>query len=744
MASEEIIQKLVTLLGFKLSDQAILKRYDKTIADSQKKFETGYKKVSEKVALFQQKIAEKSAITQAKLDERKVLFKQKMAERELKVVQKTSDTALKINARAEETKIKLAEKASQFKQRLDQQASQFDQKRADRALLITERLERAKIKIRETSEMKQLRDLERYGRLEEREMNRRLAARRKAENKAKKDDHQDNHGLGMVGTMGSMFFGHKIKEASTTFGDFESAIIKVKAKTGASDHEIEGLKELALDLGRKTQFDPIEIANLFGEGAGQGYNIADIKKLTPNVLNVSTITGKDPAESMRLMSETLHQFGIQAKDSEQVADVLGISIGRLGVKAENFGFTMKYAGQLSREMGIDLKHAAALAILQSRAGIVGSTGGTSVRRALSNIAAKDGAIAILDKLKIQRFDKNDNMDIFRILGELDKKTSKMKKGDKAAVFKGLFEQTAFAPMMGLAHQIGSGGGDKVLKTLGSLSSAGIAQDMFKGLNAELKLMNSSILTLDKVIGEQLAPKLEFFANIVRNVADYLSAMDPVTLQVIANLMLLGFAVSSITAAFVAWQILGGYLAPIGVAIASIFAPLTAGFGITLGVLGAFVALAAAIVYVGYQIYKTITTGKSQFTTFANFLNKLFLDLFGWDIPGIFDTLISKINGFTSKATDIFNTFIEKVKTMWSGLGDFIANALNTISFGAININPTVNSITPNKSLQYTNHNQITQNLFGSKASPTGLGDATSHVLQSSANKQWSMLSELHN
>jgi TP901 family phage tail tape measure protein len=723
--SEEIVGKLIHLLSYKMVDQAVLKRYDKTIADSQKKYQAGYLKVQNAVALSEVKINEKKVLSSIKTDERKLLSQQKTAQKSVQIEQRSNDT-----------KMKLDQLASQFQQKLSQQQSQFDQKRADRSIQIESQMQRMKERLQQASQSRQFRRAEDF----ERRLERVLARRRKAEEKANKP--QDLHGLGMVAGMGSMMFGNAIKKSASTFGDFEQAMIAVKAKTGGSDSDVEGLKKMALNLGRKTQFDPIEIANLMGEGAGQGYSIGDIKQMTPNALNLSTITKQAPAESMRLMSETLHQFGLQAKDSTKVADILGVSVGRLGVKAENFGYTMKYIGQGSRELGIGLKQAAALSVLQSRAGVTGSTSGTSIRAALLRSISNENTIGIFKRLKINTFNKNDNMDIFRVLSQLGDKTKGMKRGDRAGLFANMFGERAAFPMMGLARAASNGGAKNVLDKLTNLSSAKIAGDMFHGLNADIKMMNSSILTLDKVIGEKLAPSLEYLADKVRKGADWLSSMNSVSLQVVANLLMVGFAATSMTASFVGFQLLKGYLAPIGTAILSIGGYIKAGtlamwnFNYAaLATPAMILAIVGAIGFIGYEIYKTVTTGKSLFIDFSNWINKMFMNVFGINIPAMFDGLLTKMRSVKETAVTVWTGFLSWLQTAFTKSMSFISTLISKISFGSINLSPSINLPPgpPSSGIVVKNKNNINVNNYGSAANDNNTGHVVSKFLSGNTN-----------
>ena len=75
--------------------------------------------------------------------------------------------------------------------------------------------------------------------------------------------------------------------------DFEAAMAKVKAVSGATAQEFKALEKNALDLGRSTRFSASEVASLQLEFSKLGFTADEIEKVTGATLNLAQATGSD-------------------------------------------------------------------------------------------------------------------------------------------------------------------------------------------------------------------------------------------------------------------------------------------------------------------------------------------------------------------------------------------------------------------------------------------------------------------
>lgn len=489
-----------------------------------------------------------------------------------------------------------------------------------------------------------------------------------------------------VGASGTALFGGALKTSLETFGTYEKELIRVRAKTGASPEDMKALKAQSLDLGRKTQFDPIAIVQAYSELAGQNYNAKQIQAMTPHVLDVSTVTGESTQNVSRLMSEMLHQFRKAPTESnfKQMADIIGVSTGKMGLKLQQLEYTMKYSGALSNVAGIDPKQAVTLAVALGRGGLLGSTPGTSIRSIISD-ATNTGSLIqsgkhknktkgqMLKEIGVNPFDAAGNFNFFQFAEQLNKATEKMTKTQKLDTFRTIFGKTAMtaATMISeLAKRADDGTQSlrDIYNQFDKFSASGIANEMKTGWLYNIQLLTSSLLTLGKTIGEAIAPMLEKMANGMQKIIDYLSAHEHIT-KMIGYFLLFGFAISGVVTALAslgfAFLGLQAFMEALGAE--TLFAGFLTGAGWILGVVAAVVVLALAI----EDLWTLWEGGESVIGNFADYVNKIMYDTFGVDIPALFDRLLNDINTFATATSQYWEVIKSSAAAVWGGIKDLI-------------------------------------------------------------------------
>ena len=149
--------------------------------------------------------------------------------------------------------------------------------------------------------------------------------------------------------------------------DFEKAMSGVQAITGATGAEFEKLRETAIDLGATTAFSSGE-----------------------SLATVSTI-----------VADAITGFGLSAKDSARVADLMtqAANSGTIGVS--DLGESYKYVAPLAQSMGLSIEDVTTALSAMSMAGIKGSQAGTSLRTVLANMAKPSSTVAsAMDELNL--------------------------------------------------------------------------------------------------------------------------------------------------------------------------------------------------------------------------------------------------------------------------------------------------------------------------------------------------------
>ena len=175
--------------------------------------------------------------------------------------------------------------------------------------------------------------------------------------------------------------------------DFEKAMSGVQAITGATGDEFEKLRETAIDLGATTAFSSGEVAEAMTEMAKAGWSTTQIIEGMSGVLDATAASGESLATVSTIVADAITGFGLKAKDSARVADLMtqAANSGTIGVA--DLGESYKYVAPLAQSMGLSIEDVTTALSAMSMAGIKGSQAGTSLRTVLANMAKPSKTVA---------------------------------------------------------------------------------------------------------------------------------------------------------------------------------------------------------------------------------------------------------------------------------------------------------------------------------------------------------------
>lgn len=183
--------------------------------------------------------------------------------------------------------------------------------------------------------------------------------------------------------------------------DFEKSMSGVQAITGATGEEFEKLRETAINLGATTAFSSGEVAEAMTEMAKAGWSTTQIIDGMAGVLDATAASGESLATVSTIVADAITGFGLSAKDSARVADLMtqAANSGTIGVS--DLGESYKYVAPLAQSMGLSIEDVTTALSAMSMAGIKGSQAGTSLRTVLANMAKPSSTVAsAMDDLSI--------------------------------------------------------------------------------------------------------------------------------------------------------------------------------------------------------------------------------------------------------------------------------------------------------------------------------------------------------
>ncbi|MBY6275375.1 phage tail tape measure protein [Symbiobacterium thermophilum] len=306
-------------------------------------------------------------------------------------------------------------------------------------------------------------------------------------------------------------------------GDFESAMNKVKALSGATGDDFENLRNLALELGATTQFSAQQAADAMGFLAMAGFEVNEIIGAMPGTLQLAAVAGLDMGRAADIASNILTGYGMAVEDLARVNDVLAKAMTSSNVDLVMLGESMKYAGPVANSLGVAFEEAAAAIGMMGNAGIQGSMAGTSLRGILSRLVNPTKEVAtILDELGITVMDSSGKMlPLVDILRQFEQA------GVDTATIMTIFGDRAGPAMAALLDQ-GSAALESFTESL--RNSAGTAEEIarvqMEGFKGSWNEMTSAMEGAAIAIGTLILPVVTDLANRVAEFFTWLTNLDP--------------------------------------------------------------------------------------------------------------------------------------------------------------------------------------------------------------------------
>ena len=110
--------------------------------------------------------------------------------------------------------------------------------------------------------------------------------------------------------------------AVKTGADFDAAMSKVAAVSGATGDDLQALRDKAREMGSQTKFSASEAAEAMNYMAMAGWKTEDMLSGIEGIMNLAAASGEDLATTSDIVTDALTAFGLTAADSAHFADVL--------------------------------------------------------------------------------------------------------------------------------------------------------------------------------------------------------------------------------------------------------------------------------------------------------------------------------------------------------------------------------------------------------------------------------------
>ena len=167
--------------------------------------------------------------------------------------------------------------------------------------------------------------------------------------------------------------------------DFDAAMSKVQAISGASGEDFDKLRDKAREMGAQTKFSASEAADAFGYMAMAGWKTEQMMDGIEGVMNLAASSGESLASTSDIVTDAMSAFGYKAKDAGHFADVLAATAANSNTNVNMLGESFKYIATTAGSYKASVEDTALALGLMANMGVKGTQAGTSLKNALVNL-----------------------------------------------------------------------------------------------------------------------------------------------------------------------------------------------------------------------------------------------------------------------------------------------------------------------------------------------------------------------
>lgn len=292
--------------------------------------------------------------------------------------------------------------------------------------------------------------------------------------------------------------------------DFDSAMSKVEAVSGATGEQMDALTAKAQEMGAKTKFSATESAEAFNYMAMAGWKTKDMLNGIEGIMNLAAASGSDLATTSDIVTDALTAMGYAAGDAGKLADVMAAASSNANTNVEMMGQTFQYAAPIVGALGYSMEDTAVAIGLMANAGIKGEKAGTALRSVLTRLSAPPAECAkAMEKLGISITDSEGKMKpLNTVIDDLRKAFDGLSESEQTQLAKNIAGQEA---MSGLLAIVNAAPADYDKLTKAVKNSTGAAENMAKtmqnNVGGKLTLLKSQLEGIYLTIWKKVEPSI---------------------------------------------------------------------------------------------------------------------------------------------------------------------------------------------------------------------------------------------
>lgn len=313
-----------------------------------------------------------------------------------------------------------------------------------------------------------------------------------------------------------------------TAANFESAMSKVSAISGATGEDLAKLNQKAKEMGAATKFSATESAEAFQYMAMAGWDTESMLNGISGVMNLAAADGLDLATTSDIVTDALTAFGLKAEDAGHFADVLATASTSANTNVAMLGESFKYVAPLAGTMGYSVEDTAVALGLMANSGIKAGQAGTALRSALTRMVKPTDAISeAMEALGIEIANKDGSMkSLSEVMQILREKMGDLTEEEQSQAAATIFGQEAMSGMLAIVNASPEDF-NKLTAAMGEADGKAqeMADTMINNLNGQITILKSQLEGLAIQIGNALMPVVKSIVEKIQEFTAWLSSLS---------------------------------------------------------------------------------------------------------------------------------------------------------------------------------------------------------------------------
>lgn len=362
---------------------------------------------------------------------------------------------------------------------------------------------------------------------------------------------------------------------------FESSMSGIKAVSGATSAEMEGVRQLAMKLGADTSFSAKQAADGIQELIKGGVPLKDVLDgAAQSMLDLAAAGGVDLPTAAEIASNSMAMFNLSGKDMAHVADLIAGAANASSLRVNDFKYSLAAVGAVAKTSGQSFDDVAVSIAVLGQAGLKGMDAGTSLKTMLMNLQPQTkSASEAMKELGIITADGTNQFikangqfkSMTEIAGVLKNATKDLTDAQKVQYLQTIFGSDAIRAAAIMADA-GAEGFEKMAQSMSKVSASDVARTRLDNMAGSLEQLKGSVETASIALGGSLIPLLRPLVDQLTKVVNQLTPLaETIGPQITTVFTDIGTALESVNTYFEENKAVVGVLVTIFAALAGYIA-----------------------------------------------------------------------------------------------------------------------------------------------------------------------------